>query len=79
MYKLYNNNNMLPYLPNEIVNMILTFRPTHPVAILINNNVEKLLKDYLYMDYEDRYELYEDDELKDIDILMKSILDQSYE
>lgn len=66
MYKLYNNNNMLPYLPNEIVNMILTFRPTHPVAILINNNVEKLLKDYLYMDYEDRYELYEDDELKDI-------------
>ena len=46
MYKLYNNNNnMLPYLPNEIVNIILTFLPTHQVAILINNNVEKLLKD----------------------------------
>ena len=58
---------MLPYLPIEIVNHILSFRCIHPITILINNNVEKLLKDYLYKDYEDRYELYDDDcELKDI-------------
>jgi len=57
---------MLPYLPNEIVNMILTFRPTHPVAILVKNNIDTLLKDYLDNDYEERYELYEVYEIDDI-------------
>lgn len=57
---------MAPYLPIEIVNHILSFRPTHYVAILVRNNVDLCLKDYLNYDYEERYELYELDELDNI-------------
>jgi hypothetical protein len=57
---------MLHYLPIEIVNHILTFRPPHPSAVLIKHNLDECLKNYLDNDYDDRYELYEEDEINDI-------------
>jgi len=34
--------NTLPYLPNEIVNIILSFRPPHPTAIMIRDEYNEL-------------------------------------
>jgi len=57
---------MLPYLPIEIINIILTFRPRHPLAILVKNNVKNLFECYLYKDYEESYELNKTSEVIDI-------------
>ena len=50
---------VLPVLPLEIINMILSYRPVHPVARLIKVKLEEYFEeeeDYLYGQY--RYPLY---------------------
>lgn len=37
----------------EIINHILSFRPTHPVGLLVRNNVRELLEDYNGYEFEE--------------------------
>lgn len=39
-------------LPIELINHILTLRPTHPNALLINTEIKYFIKSFSYIDEE---------------------------